>query len=122
MAEGSMPTKSIVMAFVLSGWLIALVVAGLVVAYTGFFGVAVLGLIVLCLSVIVDQDRDGAVGTGVTPGFMEQQVRARAEMSNSQRWAARAEHVLEAQSTRRIKFLAGIMVLVGLGGFLLFQI
>ena len=62
-----MPAKSFVMAFVLSGWLVALVAAGLIVAYTSFFGIAVLGVIVLCFSVIVDQDRDGAVGTGITP-------------------------------------------------------
>ena len=32
-----MPAKSFLMAFVLSGWLVALVVAGLIVAYTSFF-------------------------------------------------------------------------------------
>ena len=86
-----MPAKSIVMAFVLSGWLIALVTAGLIVAYTGFFGVAVLGLLILCFSVIVDQDRDGAVGTGVTPGFFAKQVAARVQLSHTQRLALCAE-------------------------------
>ena len=60
-----MPAKSVVMAVVLSGWLVALVMAGLIVAYTGFFGVGALGLLILCFSFIVDQDRDGAVGAGV---------------------------------------------------------
>src|SRR5258708_27686822 len=44
--EGLMPAKSIVMAFVLSGWLIGLVVACFIVAYTSFFRLALLGLLV----------------------------------------------------------------------------
>jgi hypothetical protein len=117
-----MPAKSIVMAVVLSGWLIALVMAGLIVAYTGFFGVAVLGLIILCFSVIVDQDRDGAVGTGMTPGFFAKQVSARAQMSYLQRLALRVEHAREARSTHLFKGLGLAMMLVGLGGFWLLQL
>ena len=117
-----MPAKSIVMAFVLSGWLVALVVAALIVAYTSFFGVAVLGILILCFSVIVDQDRDGAVGTGVTPGFFRQQVRARTEMSPSDRQALHHEHALEARSTRLFKYVGIGMTLLGLGGFWLFQL
>lgn len=117
-----MPAKSIVMAVVLSGWLIALVIAGSIVAYTGFFGVAVLGLIVLCFSVIVDQDRDGAVGTGMTPGFFARQVGAKAEMSQPQRLALLVEHALEARSTRLFKSLGLAMMLAGLGGFWLLQL
>ena len=65
-----MPIKSIVMAFVLSGWLIAAVVAFMIVAYASFFGVAVLGVVVWFVSARVDQERDGAVGAAVTPGFL----------------------------------------------------
>ncbi len=117
-----MPAKSIVMAFVLSGWLIALVAGALIVAYTSFFGVAVLGILVLCLSVIVDQDRDGAVGTGITPTFFAQQFKARAEMSYTHRQGLRHEHALEARSTRLFRYLGAGMILVGLGGFWLFQL
>ena len=117
-----MPAKSIVMAFVLSGWLIGLVMACLIVAYTGFFGLAVLGVLVWCLSVIIDQERDGAVGTGMTPGFFATQFRARAEMSPGQRLAFRHEQALEARSTRLFKYLGMAMTLVGLAGFWLFQL
>jgi hypothetical protein len=120
--EGSMPAKSFVMAFVLSGWLVALVVAGLIIAYTSFFGVAVLGVLILCFSVIVDQDRDGAVGTGITPGFIAHQIKAKAEMSPGQRRMVWAEQALEARSTRLFKYCGVAMVLVGLGGFWLFQL
>jgi hypothetical protein len=120
--EGIMPAKSIVMAFVLSGWLVALIVAGLIVAYAGFFGLGVLGLVVLCLSVIVDQERDGAVGAGMTPGFLAQQYRAQGEMTPAQRQALRLEHAQEARSTRLFRVLGIGMVVVGLGGFWLFQL
>ena len=117
-----MPAKSVVMAVVLSGWLVALVLAGLIVAYTGFFGVGALGLLVLCFSVIVDQDRDGAVGAGMTPGFLARQVEAKAAMSPGQRWAFRAEQAAEAQSTRRFKILGAAMIVIGFAGFWLFQL
>ena len=117
-----MPAKSVVMAVVLSGWLVALVVAGLIVAYTGFFGFGALGLLILCFSFIVDQDRDGAVGAGVTPGFLARQVRARAEMSADQRWAFRAEQGREAQSTYLFKVLGVSMIVIGFVGFWLFQL
>ena len=117
-----MPAKSIVMAFVLSGWLVALIVAGLIIAYTGFFGLAVLGLVVLCLSVIVDQERDGAVGAGVTPGFLARQVQARSELSPMQRQSLHHEHVQEARSTLRFKSLGITMIVIGLAGFWLFQL
>ncbi len=117
-----MPAKSIVMAVVLSGWLVALVMAGLIVAYTSFFGVAALGVVILCFSVIVDQDRDGAVGAGLTPGFLAQQFRARAEMSPAERSAFRAEQAREARSTRHFRYLGLAMILVGLGGFWTFQL
>jgi hypothetical protein len=117
-----MPAKSIVMAFVLSGWLVALIVAGLIMAYAGFFGLAVLGLVVLCLGVIVDQERDGAVGAGVTPGFFAQQVKARAELTPMQRQSLHHEHAQEARLTLRFKYLGLGMLVVGLIGFWLFQL
>ncbi len=117
-----MPGKSIVMAFVLSGWLVAFVVAGLIVAYTSFFGVAVLGVLVLCFAVIVDQDRDGAVGAGVTPDFLTQQLRARTEISHAERSALRTEHAQEANLTRLFKYLGAAMIAGGLAGFWLFQL
>ena len=117
-----MPIKSIVMAFVLSGWLIAAVVAAMIIAYTTFFGVAVIGVIVWYVSARVDQERDGAVGIGVTPGFMARQFQARTEMSPAQRQALRGEQSLEARSTRLFKYLGMAMTLVGLAGFWFYQL
>jgi hypothetical protein len=120
--EGNMPIESIVMAIVLSGWVVAFVVALIIVAYAGFFGVAVLGVIVLCLAVIIDQERDGAVGAAVTPGFLAQQFRARTEISHAERSALRDAAAEEARLTRLFKYLGATMIAVGLTGFWLFQL
>lgn len=118
-----MPTKSIVMAFVLSGWLIAIVIAFMIVAYASFFGIAVIGLMIWFVSTRVDSENEGGVvGAGFSPGFLAQQVRSRAEMSKGERAALRGRQLLEAQSTRFFKYLGIALTAFGLGGFLLFQV
>jgi hypothetical protein len=72
-----MPGKSIVMAVVLSGWLIAAVIAFMIVAYASFFGIAVVGLMIWFVSTRVDLEQEGAVGVGVSPGFFARQVRGK---------------------------------------------
>jgi hypothetical protein len=120
--EGIMPAKSIVMAFVLSGWLIAAVLAALIVAYTSFFGIAVIGVFILAVSVTLDRERDGAVGAGMTPGFLAQQHKARRELSDAHRQALRDQHAREARSTRYVRYLGVAMMAIGLGGFWLYQL
>ena len=117
-----MPAKSIVMAFVLSGWLIAAVLAALIVAYTSFFGIAVIGVFILAVSVTLDRERDGAVGAGITPSFLAQQHRTRQELSDAHRLSLRDQHSREARSTRYVRYLGVAMMLIGLGGFWLYQL
>lgn len=117
-----MPAKSIVMAFVLSGWLIAVVLAALIVAYTSFFGIAVIGVFILAVSVTLDRERDGVVGAGLTPGFLAQQHRTRRELSDAHRQALHDQHSREARSTRYVRYLGVTMMLIGLGGFWLYQL
>ena len=69
-----MPGKAFVMAFVWSGWLIASVIAFLIVAYAGFFGMGVIGLMIWFVTARVDMEHDGVVGAGVSPGFLAQQL------------------------------------------------
>jgi hypothetical protein len=117
-----MPGKSIVMAVVLSGWLIATVIAFMIVAYAGFFGIGVVGLMIWFVSTRVDLEQEGAVGVGVSPGFFARQVRRKAEMSRAERAAVRGEKSLEAQSTRFFRHLGIALTLIGAGGFLYFQL
>jgi hypothetical protein len=116
------PGKSIVMAVVLSGWLIAAVIAFMIVAYASFFGVGVVGLMIWFVSTRVDLEQEGAVGIGVSPGFFARQVRQKAEMSHAERAAFRDEKSLEAQSIRFFKHFGIALTLIGAGGFLYFQL
>jgi hypothetical protein len=117
-----MPGKSFVMAFVWSGWLIASVIAFMIVAYAGFFGVAVIGLMIWFVTSRVDMEQDGVVGAGISPGFLAQQLKTRTEMSRAERAALHGRQLLEQQSTRFFRYLGIVLTVGGLGGFLLFQI
>jgi hypothetical protein len=117
-----MPGKSFVMAFVWSGWLIASVIAFMIVAYAGFFGVAVIGLMIWFVTSRVDMEQDGVVGAGVSPGFLAQQLKTRTEMSRAERAALHGRQLLEQQSTSFFRYLGIVLTVGGLGGFLLFQI
>ena len=72
-----MPGKSIVMAVVLSGWLIAAVLAFLVVAYTSFFGIGVIGILLWFICTQVELEEEGPVATGSTASLLAPQIRAR---------------------------------------------
>ena len=118
-----MSGKSIIMAFVWSGWLIASVIAFMIVAYAGFFGVGVIGLMIWFVSTRVDTEHEsGVVGAGFTPGFLAQQLRAKAEMSAAERAALRGRQLLEGQSTRFFKYLGFALTVFGFAGFLVFQL
>jgi hypothetical protein len=120
--EAFMPGKAFVMAFVWSGWLIASVIAFMIVAYAGFFGIAVIGLMIWFVTARVDMEQDGVVGAGVSPGFLAQQIRTRTEMSRAERAALHGRQLLEKQSTRFFRYLGIVLTVGGVGGFLLFQI
>ena len=118
-----LPGKAVVMAFVWSGWLIATVIAVMIVAYASFFGVAVIGLMIWFVSARVDmEDEENVVGSSFSPGFLAQQVRTRTEMSRRDRAALRGKQLLARQSTRFFRYLGMALTAFGLGGFLLFQL
>jgi hypothetical protein len=117
-----MPLKSIVMAVVLSGWLLAGVIAFMIVAYTSFFGIAVIGLMIWFVCARVDLEQDGPASVGVSPGFFARQLRARTEMTHAERAALRSEKWLEGQTTRFFRHLGIALTAIGLAGFLYFQL
>lgn len=117
-----MSSRSILIAIGLSGWLLVSIAAFMIVAYAGFFGIGVLGLLMCFICTIVDLEVDGAVGSGISPGFLSQQVKAKTETSRTERAARFGEKLLEAQSARFFKRLGAALVLFGFGGFLVFQL
>ena len=118
-----MPAKSVVMAIVLSGWLIAGVFAALVVAYTSFFGVGVIGIMLWFVCTRVESEEDGpVVGNASTVSLFAPQIRARNELSRDQRAALRHEQSLAVKSTRFFKHLGMALALIGFSGFLYYQL
>lgn len=117
-----MPAKSVVMAIVLSGWLIAAVFAALIVAYTSFFGVGVIGIMLWFVCARVELEEDGPVGNVSTVSLFASQLRARNELPREQRAAVRHKQSLAVKSVRFFKHLAMALTAIGFGGFLYFQV
>ena len=91
---------------------------------TFLFGIAVVGIVIWFVSARMDLEQDGAgaVGVGISPGFIAQQVKTKAEMSHAERAALRGQRALEALSTRFFRHLGIALTLIGVGGFLYFQL
>lgn len=117
-----MSGRSILIAIGLSGWLIVSIVVAMTVAYAGFLGIAVVGLLMWFICTIVDLELDGAVGSGMSPGFLAHQVKAKVEVSRAERAARFGEKLLEAQSVRLFKWLGAALALIGMAGFVAFQL
>lgn len=117
-----MSGRSFLNAIAVGCWLFASVVAFMIVAYTSFFGIGVIGLMIWFVSTRVDLEQDGAVGAGVSPGFLAQRVKMQAEMSRAERAARRGQRLLEAQSARFFKVLGMVLTVGGFAGFWFFQL
>ena len=117
-----MPAKSVVMAIVLSGWLIAGVFAALVVAYAGFFGIGVIGIMLWFVCTRVELEEDGPVGNASAVSLFAPQLRVRNEMPREQRAAVRHKHSLAVKSVHFFKHLGMALTAIGFGGFLYYQV
>lgn len=117
-----MPAKSILMAIALSGWLLASILAFLIVAYTGLFGIGFVGVVLWFICAQVELEEGGPVATGSTASLIVSQVRARNEMSREQHAAQRHERSLTEHSARFFKHLGMGLAVIGFGGFLYYQV
>jgi len=117
-----MPIKSILMAIALAGWLVAGVIAFMVVAYTSFFGVAVVGLVLWFICTRFELEEEGVVGNISTTSLLASQLRARNELPREQRAAQRHAHSLAMQTAHFFRNLGIALTLIGAAGFLWYQI
>ena len=117
-----MSGRSILIAIGLSGWLVVSIVIVMTVAYAGFAGICVVGLLMWFICTIVDLEIDGAVGSGMSPGFLAQQLRAKADGSRDARAVRFGEKLLAVQSARFFKYLGAALTLIGVAGFVVFQL
>lgn len=118
-----MSGRSILMAVALSLWLLISVAVFTTVAYVGFIGVGVVGLMMWFICTLVELDTDAAVGSELSPGFVARQVEVKTgRRSPEERAASFGERLLATQSVRFFRNLGAGLTLVGIGGFLLFQV
>src|SRR5690349_21874911 len=109
--------RTIVLAVAALGWLIASLVAFVLVASFGFFAVGLIGLLVWFICVRIELEKDAAVSSGWTPELIEHQHRARERMSRAERAGWRHEQSLALQSVRFFRHLGIGLTLIGAAGF-----
>lgn len=88
----------------------------------GWIGVGLLGLLMLFVAIRVELERAGPVGSAQTTGLFASTFAAREQMSRAEREAERIEVSATLWSTRFAKLIGAALAVLGLGGFLLFQL
>ena len=117
-----MSARSLLIALALSAWLVASVVAFLFVAYTSFFGMAVIGLIICYVSTQFELDGDRPVGSALATSFLAAQVRAQQELRPEQRQSVSHEQSLSNRSARFFKFFGLGLMVIGVCGGVYYQL
>lgn len=117
-----MEGRTIALAVAALGWLVAGVIAFVLVASFGFFAIGLIGLLLWFICVRIDLEKDAAVGSGWTPHLIGSQHEARERMSGDERMRWRHEQSLGLQSVRFFEHLGIGLTAIGTGGFLYFQI
>ena len=106
----------------IAGWVVAVLLAMATVAWLGFFGLGLIGILIWFICVRVDLEKEGAVGSPFSTSLYAMQVRSREGASRSDRARHRHKQGLLVQSMRLAKMLGMGLTAVGFGGFLLTQI
>jgi hypothetical protein len=112
-----MSGKSIAVTVAIIGWLLASLIAFVIVALVG-----VIGLLIAFISTQFELDSDGAVAGGINSDLLTRQIRAQREMSPEQRAARRTERSLLAQSVNFFRYFGIGLALIGFGGFAYYQL
>lgn len=104
------------------GWAVAAGLALWLVSRLGFLGLALIGVLIWFVCTRLELEKQGAVGHELTPDLFAMQMRARQEMSRSERASLRAEETLLSQVARVVRHAGIALTAIGLGGFLLLQL
>ena|SRR5689334_15574451 len=104
------------------GWLIAALVVYVFVAFTGFAGIGVFGLLICFICLRIELEAGSVVGTVSSPDSFRRQVERRQEMSRAERAAIRHEQSLTAKSVRFFLNLGMALAVIGFAGFIYYQL
>jgi hypothetical protein len=104
------------------GWLVASLIAFVLVASVGFAAIGVIGLLLWFISVRIDLEKDAAVGSGWSSDLIASQHKARERMSDDERARWRHEQSLALQPVRFVKHLGMALTLIGAVGLIWFRL
>jgi hypothetical protein len=104
------------------GWAVAAGLSLWLVSRLGFFGLALIGVLIWFVCTRLELEKEGAVGHELTPDLFAMQMRARQAMSRSERASLRAEETLLSQVVRVVRHAGVALTAIGLGGFLFLQL
>jgi len=114
--------RTIALAVAACGWLLASLVAFVLVTSFGFFAIGLIGLLMWFICVRIELEKDAAIGTSRTPELIAYQHEARERMTPEQRAAWREEQSVALQSTRFFRHLGIGLTAIGATGFGWFQL
>ncbi len=117
-----MSARTILITIGLSAWLLASAVAFLIVAYTTFFGIAVIGLFICYAATRFELEMDMPVASSLNPSFLAAQMQAKRDLPPEQRLAVQHEQSLTSQSARFFKLFGLGLAVIGLCGGLYYQL
>ena len=109
-----MSARTILITIGLSAWLLASAMVFLIVSYTTFFGVAVIGLAICYVSTRFELDEDA--------GFLAARQQGGRDLPPEQRLALQHEQSLANQSARFFKLFGLSLAVIGLCGGLYYQL
>jgi len=114
--------RTIALAVAAVGWLVAGLIAYMLVASVGFAVICVIGLLLWFISVRIDLEKDAAVGSGWSSDLMARQYQARERLSDEERASRRHELSLTAETVRFFRQIGMAMTLIGAAGLIWFQL
>ena len=114
--------KVVILAVAALGWLVASLIAFVLVAQFTFFGIGLIGLLLWFICTHIELEKDAAVSSGWTPSLIASQYEARQKMSPEQRAADREEQSLAMHSVRFFRHLGIALTLIGGAGFACYQL
>jgi hypothetical protein len=107
-----MSGKSVALAVAAVGWLLASLLAFVIVTLVGFFGIGLIGLLIWFICTRVELEADGG------ESLFGAQHQTRQDMTSAERASYRHEQSLAHQSTRFFKNLGIGLTVIGFAGFL----
>lgn len=114
--------RTILIAIAVLGWAVAAALALWLVSRLGFLAVGLIGVAIWFVSTRLELEKEGSVGHELTPDLFAMQIRARQEMSRSERASLRAQESLLTQGARLGRHVGIGLTAIGAAGFLLYQL